>query len=140
MLLIKKSMLKNCIQNLQSWISHCTWFRFIELWSFRTTVSPKNNCQSRNQHNQIPLCTKFNFKQSTFKVQGQICQKKVILGTVFQKEIPEFRISNPEYSFIPNFVLSKAFWSFGAKLAQKNLGTEFEKTTADCVNLYWVSF
>ena len=116
---IKKSVQKNRIQNLHSWISHCTRFRLKhKALKFRDhNFSKKQLLVSKSALPNTPLY-RVSFETKPFEISVPNLPQKVILGTEFEKEILEFRISKPEYSFIPSFILSKALWSFGTKFAQ----------------------
>ena len=69
------------------------------------------------------------FQTKYFEISGPNCEKKFILWTGIEKEIVVFRISTPEFSFIPSYILSKALWNFGPK--KGILGTEFEETIVE---------
>ena len=61
------------------------------------------------------------FQTKRFEVSGPNLPKEFVLGTEFEKSIVKFRISIPEYSFVPSFILYEVLWSFATKLAQKKV-------------------
>ena len=65
-----------------------------------------------------PFVPSFISNETLWNFRVKFAKKKVILGTEFEKEILEFRISNPSYSYF-SFILNIALWSFGNKVAQK---------------------
>ena len=98
----RKSVKKNCIQKLHSWIFHCIGFRL----KHRTLKFRYENFLQKGI-----LGTEFKKQLSFFEVSGQNLE--------FELATVEFRISISEYSFVPSFILNKAIWSFESKYAQK---------------------
>ena len=89
-----------------------------------------------NQHLWVPLCTYFHSKQTTVKIQDQICPKKVgILGTKFKKIIVD------QQSWIPlhiKFHFKQNLMKTWPKLPPKKyFGTKFRKMKSPST-LFWV--
>ena len=110
------------------------------LWSLGTKFARKgllrtNNCRIWNEHSWISFCTDFHSKQIILKVRDKTCERKCISG----KKIVEFKISILKYSTLSCFILNKALWSLGTKLASKSiLGMKYRKINYPST-LFWVT-